>query len=59
MLVEFLQDRFYIVRYNLPWWRVVNSKYKVVINDSYGFEEQIRLLRKEGHIVYEDGRIRL
>lgn len=43
--------------FDLPWWRVVNSKYQVALKDPLGFNEQIALLRSEGHTVSDAGKI--
>ncbi len=36
-------------KYNLPWWRVINSKMEVSITDPMGRQMQIDLLKSEGH----------
>ncbi len=38
-------------KHNLPWWRVINSKMEVSIQDPMGRQMQIDLLRLEGHTI--------
>ncbi len=49
--------KIYSFDFDLPWWRVVNSKYQVAIKDLDSFNEQIHLLRSEGHNVSIEGKI--
>jgi len=44
-------------KYQLPWWRIVNSNYKVVIRDIESFNQQVEVLRTEGHNVQDNGQI--
>jgi methylated-DNA-protein-cysteine methyltransferase related protein len=44
-------------RLNLPWHRIVNKQGCIVLARGCGFEEQTRLLRREGVRVSRDGRI--
>lgn len=44
-------------KYNLPWWRVVNSKMEISIKDPSGRARQIELLVSEG-ITIINGKIK-
>lgn len=44
-------------KYNLPWWRVINSKMEISIKDPMGRQMQIDLLKKEGHFIV-DGKVK-
>ena len=46
-------------KYDLPWHRVVNSSGRISLPSGMGLEEQALLLRNEGVIVSEDGRIKM
>ena len=46
-------------RDRLPWQRVVNSRGRISLGRGRGFEEQRRLLLKEGVTVSRSGRINL
>lgn len=46
-------------KYSLPWHRVINSQGKISLPKDQGFEQQMCLLKKEGVIINENGKISL
>jgi methylated-DNA-protein-cysteine methyltransferase-like protein len=46
-------------KHRLPWQRVVNSSGRISLKPGYGYEEQRRLLRREGVGFKRDGSIDL
>ncbi|MDF7798739.1 MGMT family protein [Pontiellaceae bacterium B1224] len=43
----------------LPWWRVINREGCISLKPGFGYEEQEDLLRAEGILVDEAGRVNL
>ena len=43
----------------LPWYRVINSKGKISLKPGYGYEEQMRYLKKEKVVFSLEGTIDL
>jgi len=44
-------------KYNLPWYRILRSDGSVALEEGEGRELQIKLLRKEGVKVSDDGKV--
>ncbi|MCG8540576.1 MAG: MGMT family protein [Clostridia bacterium] len=51
--------KIYSDKYELPWYRIINSKGRISLKEGQGFELQKALLEEEGIIVEDDGSINL
>ncbi len=43
--------------HNLPWWRIIRSDGRIALAPGCGLEEQLTLLRSEGVVISDDGRV--